>query len=51
MAYTVNKLAKLSSVSARTLRFYDEIGLCVFRPDPNTHSGNIRTPIPVLTEH
>lgn len=27
MAYTVNKLAKLSGVSARTLRFYDEIGL------------------------
>lgn len=27
MAYTVNKLAKLSGISARTLRFYDEIGL------------------------
>ena len=27
MAYTINKLAKLSGVSARTLRFYDEIGL------------------------
>lgn len=27
MAYTVNKLAKLSGVSARTLRFYDEIDL------------------------
>jgi DNA-binding transcriptional MerR regulator len=27
MAYTVNKLAKLSRVSARTLHFYDEIGL------------------------
>lgn len=27
MAYTVNKLAKLSGVSTRTLRFYDEIGL------------------------
>jgi DNA-binding transcriptional MerR regulator len=27
MAYTVNKLAKISGVSARTLRFYDEIGL------------------------
>lgn len=27
MAYTVNKLAKCSGVSARTLRFYDEIGL------------------------
>ena len=27
MAYTVNKLAKLSRVSVRTLHFYDEIGL------------------------
>ena len=27
MNYTVNKLAKLSGVSIRTLRFYDEIGL------------------------
>ena len=27
MAYTINKLAKLSGVSTRTLRFYDEIGL------------------------
>lgn len=27
MAYTVNKLAKLSGVSARILHFYDEIGL------------------------
>ena len=27
MPYTVNKLAKLSGVSTRTLRFYDEIGL------------------------
>lgn len=27
MAYTVNKLAKLSGISARTLHFYDEIGL------------------------
>lgn len=27
MSYTVKKLAKLSSVSPRTLRFYDEIGL------------------------
>ena len=27
MAYTVNKLAKLSGVSIRTLRFYDEIGI------------------------
>src|SRR5580693_3291388 len=27
MAFTVNKLAKLSGVSVRTLHFYDEIGL------------------------
>lgn len=27
MAYTVNKLAKLSGISVRTLHFYDEIGL------------------------
>lgn len=27
MTYTVNKLAKLSGVSVRTLHFYDEIGL------------------------
>lgn len=27
MEYTVNKLAKLSGVSTRTLRYYDEIGL------------------------
>lgn len=27
MAYTINQLAKLSGVSSRTLRFYDEIGL------------------------
>ena len=27
MPYTVNKLAKLSGVSVRTLHFYDEIGL------------------------
>ncbi|MBA2655456.1 MAG: MerR family transcriptional regulator [Tatlockia sp.] len=27
MSYTVNKLASLSGVSSRTLRFYDEIGL------------------------
>lgn len=27
MAYTVNKLAKTSGISIRTLRFYDEIGL------------------------
>ncbi|WP_232220571.1 MerR family transcriptional regulator [Legionella tunisiensis] len=27
MSYTVKQLAKLSNVSPRTLRFYDEIGL------------------------
>lgn len=27
MSYTVNKLAKLSGVTIRTLHFYDEIGL------------------------
>ncbi len=27
MRYTVNKLAKISGISSRTLRFYDEIGL------------------------
>src|SRR5215468_7243463 len=27
MAYTVNKLAKMSGVSVRTLHFYDEAGL------------------------
>lgn len=27
MPYTVNKLAKLSGVSVRTLHFYDEVGL------------------------
>ena len=27
MSYTVNQLARISGVSARTLRFYDEIGL------------------------
>ncbi len=27
MAYTVKKLAKISEISIRTLRFYDEIGL------------------------
>ena len=27
MEYTVNKLAKMSGVSGRTLRYYDEIGL------------------------
>jgi DNA-binding transcriptional MerR regulator len=29
MAYTINQLAKLSGVSTRTLRFYDEISLLV----------------------
>ncbi len=27
MAHTVKKLAKISGISIRTLRFYDEIGL------------------------
>src|ERR1700722_19137187 len=27
MAYTVKKLARISGISIRTLRFYDEIGL------------------------
>src|ERR1700756_4713871 len=27
MAYTVKKLAKISGISIRTLRFYDELGL------------------------
>src|SRR3990167_11157036 len=27
MAYTVKKIAKISGISIRTLRFYDEIGL------------------------
>ena len=27
MEYTVSKLAKISGVSTRTLRYYDEIGL------------------------
>lgn len=27
MEYTVQKLAKLAGVSARTLRYYDEIGI------------------------
>src|SRR5476651_2657365 len=27
MAYTVKKLAKISGISIRTIRFYDEIGL------------------------
>ncbi|MFY9482500.1 MAG: MerR family transcriptional regulator [Tissierellaceae bacterium] len=31
MEYTVSKLAKLSGVSSRTLRYYDEIGL--LKPD------------------
>ena len=36
MAYTVNKLAKLSGVSVRTLHFYDEIGLL----KPAYHGSN-----------
>lgn len=37
MEYTVNKLAKLSGISARTLRFYDEIGL--LKPAKVNESG------------
>lgn len=37
MEYTVQKLAHLSGVSARTLRYYDEIGL--LRPQRLTASG------------
>lgn len=29
MEYTINKLAKISGITARTLRYYDEIGLLV----------------------
>jgi len=36
MEYTVNKLAKLTGVSARTLRYYDELGLL----SPVRQSGN-----------
>ena len=27
MEYTISKLAKMSGISSRTLRYYDEIGL------------------------
>jgi len=37
LEYTVNKLAKLSGISARTLRFYDEIGL--LKPAKVNESG------------
>ncbi|MCL2201941.1 MAG: MerR family transcriptional regulator [Oscillospiraceae bacterium] len=37
MEYTVNKLSKMSGVSARTLRYYDEIGL--LRPVRVASSG------------
>lgn len=37
MEYTVNKLAKTSGVSARTLRYYDEIGL--LKPEKVNESG------------
>src|ERR1700730_18418323 len=36
MAYTVNKLAQMSEVSIRTLRFYDQIGLL----KPAYHGSN-----------
>ncbi len=37
MSYTVKQLGKLAGVSARTLHFYDEIGL--LRPAARTASG------------
>jgi DNA-binding transcriptional MerR regulator len=37
MEYTVNKLSKMSGVSARTLRYYDEIGL--LKPVRTASSG------------
>ena len=39
MSYTVKKLAKISGISIRTLRFYDEIGL--LKP-ASRHSNNYR---------
>ncbi len=36
MAYTINQLARLSGVSTRTLRFYDEIALL----KPAYYGGN-----------
>lgn len=37
MEYSINKLAKISGVSSRTLRYYDEIGL--LKPKRMTSSG------------
>jgi DNA-binding transcriptional MerR regulator len=38
MEYTINKLAKLSGISTRTLRYYDEIGLlCPVRISDNNY--------------
>lgn len=37
MEYSINKLSKMAGVSARTLRYYDEIGL--LKPLRVTHSG------------
>ena len=37
MEYTINKLAKLSGISKRTLHYYDEIGL--LRPMKLSESG------------
>lgn len=37
MIYTINRLAKLSGVSTRTLRYYDEIGL--LKPERNPDNG------------
>ena len=38
MEYAINKLAKMSGVSTRTLRYYDEIGL--LKPVRTTSSGH-----------
>ena len=37
MEYTVNRLAQISGVSKRTLRYYDEIGL--LRPERVNPNG------------
>ena len=37
MEYTVKQLAELAGVSARTLRYYDQIGL--LRPSGTTEAG------------
>lgn len=37
MRYTTKKLAQLAGISARTLRYYDEIGL--LKPSRDEESG------------